>query len=55
MSDRFTTKFVRDENIKDFRKKIEIETEPVRLAMLKTLLKEEEAASQPPPPDKTPD
>ncbi len=36
-------KFVRDENIKNFRRQIETETEPVHLAMLKTLLKEEQA------------
>ena len=38
-------KFVRDENIKYFSGEIEIETEtdPVRLALLKTLLKQEQA------------
>ena len=42
MPDRFD-KFVHDENIKSFLLQIETETEPVRLAMLVTLLKEERA------------
>lgn len=36
-------KFIRDENIKNFRRQIETETEPVHLAMLKTLLREEQS------------
>ena len=36
-------KFVRDENIKYFSGQIETETDPVRLALLKTLLKQEQA------------
>lgn len=37
------TKFVHDENIRNFTKQIEAETDPVRLALLRALLKEEEA------------
>ena len=40
MSDRFS-QFVHDENLRLFARKIEIETDPVRLAMLRILLKEE--------------
>lgn len=51
MAGRFD-KFVHDENIKNFRRQIETETEPVRLAMLKTLLKEEQARVVDPVPPK---
>lgn len=40
-------KFVQDENIRNFKKQIEAETEPVRLQLLRTLLKEEEAKTLP--------
>jgi hypothetical protein len=43
MPNRFD-KFIHDENIKNFSKQIETETDPVRLALLKTLLSEERAA-----------
>jgi hypothetical protein len=46
MPDRFD-KFVHDENIKNFSKQLETETDPVRLALLKTLLKEEVARLAP--------
>ncbi|MEO9230781.1 MAG: hypothetical protein ABI216_17805 [Devosia sp.] len=44
MPNRFD-KFVHDENLKDFGRQIEIETDPTRLALLKTLLREEQGAS----------
>ena len=43
MPNRFD-KFIHDENIKNFSKQIETETDPVRLPLLKTLLSEERAA-----------
>ena len=43
MPNRFD-KFIHDENIKNVSKQIETETDPVRLALLKTLLSEERAA-----------
>ena len=46
MPNRFD-KFVHDENIRLFKKQIAIETEPVRLEMLRTLLKEEEWKATP--------
>jgi hypothetical protein len=45
-------KFVHDENIRKFTKQIEAETDPVRLAMLRTLLQEEQARLQPVEPKK---
>ncbi|MEP7240228.1 MAG: hypothetical protein ABI697_05030 [Devosia sp.] len=42
MPDRFD-KFIRDENIRNFTKQIETETDPKRLAMLKDLLRAESA------------
>ena len=41
MPNRFD-KFVHDENLKHFSRQIEIETDPVRLAALKALLREEQ-------------
>ena len=41
--------FVRDENIKNFSKQLTIETNPVRLTLLRTLLKEELARPGFPP------
>lgn len=43
-------KFVHDENIKNFTMQIKTETDPVRLALLKALLKEEEARLAPDAP-----
>ncbi|MEO9230692.1 MAG: hypothetical protein ABI216_17355 [Devosia sp.] len=44
MPNRFD-KFVHDENLKDFGRQIEIETDPTRLALLKILFREEQDAS----------
>jgi hypothetical protein len=41
MPNRFD-KFVHDENLKSFGRQIEIETDPTRLTLLKTLLREEQ-------------
>lgn len=40
-------KFVQDQNIKNFTRQLEIETDPDRVAQLKTLLKEELARALP--------
>jgi len=45
MPDRFD-KFVHDENLKRFAQQIETETDPVRLAVLRALLKEEQARTE---------
>jgi hypothetical protein len=42
MPNRFD-KFVHDENLKSFSRQIEVETNPNRLALLRTLLREEQA------------
>jgi hypothetical protein len=41
-------KFVHDENIKNFTKRIRVETDAVRVAMANTLLKQEMAHALPP-------
>ncbi len=48
MPNRFD-KFVHDENLKNFKKHIAAETDPVRLTLLRTLLKEEESRIIPKP------
>ena len=42
MPNRFD-KFIHDENLKSFSRQIEVETDPTRLVLLKTLLREEQA------------
>jgi len=47
-------KFIHDENIKSFSRQIETETDPARLTMLKTLLREEQVRGVSQPPIKLP-
>ena len=46
MPNRFE-KFVHDQNLKSFRRHIETSTDPVRLALLKTLFEEEQQRTLP--------
>ena len=51
MPDRFD-KFVHDENIKNFTRQIETETDPAKLVVLKSLLSEEQTRESAPPKKK---
>ena len=51
MPDRFD-KFVHDENIRNFKKRIEAERDPARLEVLKRLLREEELRAPPKRPSR---